>query len=384
MRRRSGIAFALASVLGSVVAFTLWQNWGPREPVFEGRTLYSWLDRHVPSSGVNPPYNSPGWLKADKALRQVGSNGIPTLLRMIQAKDPPRPILKVIEWARLRGWVHYRFGRDRNEEAEYAFEVLGTNAASAVPKLIKIYEKNISESSQSCAALALGKIGAAAGPAIPVLLQRFNHTNRYVRFSAVTAVIHIGGDPSIVIPALRGALKDPDVSVRRNAVAGLERFGSRARSAAPDLLGMLNDKGMVGSTSITQHIETALWHIAPDKAGKLCVVEDSTPIIINGITAAPLKAVSDGETNTMIPAGRPVPAIAQYWNSDPRPGLRLYRGTAGKDHFLGSFQVLDVPDTPVNISTLCIIADNRIVLSARDNNRNILLEIRRMENEAKK
>src|SRR6476646_5792143 len=100
MRRRS-ILFALGTLLASIVTFTLWQNWGRREPVFEGRTLYSWLDRHVPGSGVNPPYNSPGWLKADNALRQIGSNGIPTLLRMMQAKDPPRPIYRLIEWARL-------------------------------------------------------------------------------------------------------------------------------------------------------------------------------------------------------------------------------------------------------------------------------------------
>jgi hypothetical protein len=48
--------------------------------------------------------------------------------------------------------------------------------------------------------------------------------------------------------------------------------------------------------------------------------------------------VFDGKHETLIPSGKPMPASAQYWSSDPRPSLRLYRGPSGtteKDHFLG-------------------------------------------------
>ena len=199
MSKRLGIVFGI--LLTIAMGLLVWRASGPREPVFEGRTLTSWLDHHVASSAAIPPYNSPGWKKADEALRTIGSNGVPTLLKMIRAKDPPPVVLKVLQLAgrhRLTR-VHYRYAFPRNEEAEYAFEVLGTNAVGAVPELIKIYEEDLSPSSQRCAALALGHIGHAVrntrvhlpGPgvqeALPALIRRFTHTNSDVRFYAVSA-----------------------------------------------------------------------------------------------------------------------------------------------------------------------------------------------------
>ena len=73
MTRRLYIVVALLGVFGLL----LWQASGPREPTYEGRTLSSWLDYHVPSSAAQPPYNSPGWHKAEEALRAIGTNGIP-------------------------------------------------------------------------------------------------------------------------------------------------------------------------------------------------------------------------------------------------------------------------------------------------------------------
>src|SRR6187549_1334311 len=126
MRWRIVIGLLLASVL----AWLVWRASGPREPVFKGRTLTSWLESHVPTSSANPPYNSPGWKQADEALRAIGSNAVPTLLEMIRAKDPPPWRLKLLQFAGWYRWtrVNYRYAWSRNEEAEYAFEVLGTNA----------------------------------------------------------------------------------------------------------------------------------------------------------------------------------------------------------------------------------------------------------------
>ena len=73
MRRRLLIAAVL--LLAGLVGLIAWQASGPREPLFEGRRLTSWLDHHVASSGANPPYGSPGWKKADEALRRIGIVG---------------------------------------------------------------------------------------------------------------------------------------------------------------------------------------------------------------------------------------------------------------------------------------------------------------------
>ncbi len=383
MSKRIGIVTGL--FLAGVVGLLLWRPPGPREPVFEGRPLTSWLDHHVASSAASPPYGSPGWKKADEAIRHIGTNAIPTLLAMIRARDKPPLMLKLMKTAERLGLIPtmYRYAIWRHEEAEYAFEMLGTNAVSAVPALIRIYEQDISPSSQRCAALSLGHIGRGAQAAVPALIQRFTHTNSDVRFYAVSAVMSIAGQPDVAIPALMSALKDPNIHVRWNALVGLSNFGGRARPAVPEILKMLNDPGMVGTNSITQQVETALWRIAPEKAGKPLVVEDATPMIANGVTTQALKLISHGKRQTLIPTGRLVPATAQYWSSDPRPRLTLYRGASGSeetDHFLGHFEVLDLPASgDLNVSTLCVIANGQIILCARDNHRDAFLEIRRVE-----
>jgi hypothetical protein len=199
----------------------------------------------------------------------------------------------------------------------------------------------------------------------------------------------IGGEPDLVIPALVSALKDPYVSVRWNALSGLDRFGPRARSAAPEVLKMLNDPGVVGSgTSITQQVETTLWRIAPEKIGHPLVVEEATPLVTNGVTAEAVKFLWHGKLQILVPAGKTVPCLGQYWNSDPRPRLTMYRGSSATNNqelFLGEFEVLDVePVANVNISTLCIIADGKIYLNAFDNTRHRFLEIRRIDTPAAK
>jgi HEAT repeats len=388
MSKRIGIVTGL--LLAGVVGFLLWRPREAREPVFEGRPLTSWLDHHVAASDARPPYNSPGWKKADEALRVIGTNGIPTLLKMIQAKDPPPIVVKMLAMARRHGLLrrNYRYAEPRQREAEYAFRMLGTNAANAVPELIGIYKANVSPSSQMYAALSLGNIGRAAQAALPALIENFAHTNRDVRFYAVSAVMQIGGQPDVVIPALRSALKDSNVNVRWNALSSLMRFGGRARPAVPEILKMLHDPGMVGNDSITQQVQTALWRIAPERVGKPLVVEDATPMITNGVTAQALKLIFYGKRQTLIPPGRAIPTLGQYWNSDPRPRLTLYRGPSGSedaDHFLGHFEVLDLPASDnLNVSTLCVVANGQIVLCARDNHRDVFLEIRRVETEAAK
>src|SRR5258707_12233233 len=115
MASRKRFWIGVGIVLAGILAVLLWQSRRTREPVFEGRTLSSWLERHVANSSADPPYNSPGWHKEEAALRHIGTNAIPTLLQMIRAKDPPRLILNLFEEARQKGWlrVRYRYASGR-------------------------------------------------------------------------------------------------------------------------------------------------------------------------------------------------------------------------------------------------------------------------------
>ncbi len=385
MTKRLGILIGVLLAVG--LGLLVWLGSGPREPVYEGKPLSLWLENHTASSSANPPYGSRGWLKVNDVLRQIGTNGIPTLLRMIAAKDPPKPVLKLIEFARTRQRlipIRYHYATQRNEEARYAFELLRTNAAGAVPGLIRIYQAGVSASSRSCAAQALGYIGHPAQAALPVLLKDFTNSDWRVRFDAVTAVSRIRGDPDVLIPAFTRALKDPRWEVRANAASGLYLFYGRARSAVPDLLTALNDPAMAGNDNYKTMVEDALWMIGPEKAGHPQVVEDATPLVVDGITTESVDIVYNAERRTLIEPGRKEPCLTQFWNSGPRGVLTLYRSqgkTAGPDHELGQFEVLGIapPPSNVNVSVLCIIADQQILLNARDNNTHEFLQIRRVE-----
>jgi hypothetical protein len=231
--------------------------------------------------------------------------------------------------------------------------------------------------------LALGHIGEGARAALPVLIRDFTHTNSEVRFYATSAVMHIGGEPEIVVPALTTALNDANVATRWNALVGLSMFSRRASNAIPEILQMTNDPGMLGQDSITQQVAIALWRIAPEKTGLPLVVEEATPMISEGVTVQALKTDILGKRQTLILPGKVIPAVAQYWNSDPRPSVKLYRGDKGNDandHFLGEFEVLGAGDEQsVNISTLVIVAEGRILLNARDNTRERFLEVRQVK-----
>ena len=384
MTRRMGVGLCILVVL--VAGTVLWRATRPDEPSYGGKPLTRWLESHVPNSSANPPFNSPGWKKADEALRHIGTNAIPTLLRMVRAKDPPKVILKLIDAAQQRGLAKQRYRRasQRNEEAEYAFEVLGTNAVGAVPELIAIYQADVSPSSQRCAALALGHIGRPAAAAIPVLLNNFTHTNGDVRFYAVSALNHIGGEPSVVVPALKGVLRDPKLEVRWNASGALSKFGRRAQSAVPELLEAINDPATQGYKGLKEQLETALWRIAPEKVGKPIVVEDNTPMVMDGATTAAVDVVFNGERRTLIRPGRTIPCLAQFWDSEPRGPLSLFRtrsGATAAEHSLGQFEVLGLPPPPtnLNVSVLCVISDRQIILCARDNHTEEFLEIRRLK-----
>jgi hypothetical protein len=128
-RRAIVVGLLLVAFFAGAVLVAIRQ---PAEPVWQGRKLSDWMERHTPSSEANPPYGSPGWHLADKAIKEIGTNGIPTLLRMAAATENDlRARLRQLARKQRFVSVKYRHASELNREAEYAFELLGTNAAAA-------------------------------------------------------------------------------------------------------------------------------------------------------------------------------------------------------------------------------------------------------------
>lgn len=375
--------FTASLLLMAIVCLFIWRSDGGNEPMYNGRPVSSWLEGHVASSSVNPPYGSPGWREADAALRKIGTNAIPTLLRMIQAKDYPPPVIKIWDWALNHHLTHrhYRYAFNQNMEALYAFQMLGKGAAAAVPELIRIYSKKVSWHSKNCAASALASIGSAARPALPMLLSDFSSTNKQERFDAVSAVMNIGGDTNIVLPALLSAAKDTDVDVRWNAIVGLSMYEERARVAVPMLLDALHDTAKVGNTPITEAVETALWRIAPEYAGKPLVIAHDPPMANGTRTSCCIEFGSGGKRKTAIPADASIPAVGDFWNNDPRGTIAVYVRDASKNQeaLLGEFELQNMPELAGSVSLVCVVAEGKILLNARNNVTEKFLEIRKIK-----
>jgi HEAT repeats len=234
MRKRYRIAIIvlLAAIFG-VVAW--WKLCTPAEPSYQGRPLIVWLRIY--------DENPPSYIKTDEAVRNMGTNSIPFLLRLIQAKDS-RLKLKFFELADKQSFINipHTTANSLHHRAMIAFEALASRASNAVPQLNKIYSESTNETTLCDVAACLGSIGPAASNAIPVLLSRTAGRDTYVRTTAIWALGEIHDRSDEVVPVLTTRVHDADLLVSSEAAAALGKFGSNAWVAVPVLVEHLNDK----------------------------------------------------------------------------------------------------------------------------------------------
>ena len=188
------------------------------EPTYDGKTLRVWLQAF--QHGLN---GSPEQDKATTAIEHIGTNAIPTLLKLLKDRN----------------------SADENTSAMWGFRILGSNASAATPDLIRIYQKRISGSSQYYTARSLGMIGPAAETAVPYLLDSVTNPtatdSKYPQdFAAVMALGQIHADSETVVPVLISLVHSTNRGVAVVSVEALGKFGPSARDAIPVLLQVTN------------------------------------------------------------------------------------------------------------------------------------------------
>jgi HEAT repeat protein len=200
-----------------------------REPEYEGKRLRLWLQDY--EFGKDCP-------AAEKAVRNIGTNGLPTLLRLMAAQDHPA-WSNVVHFASQHGIkrLDYIPADILHSQAWFGFHALGASASNAVPQLLKMYRP---EPCFRHYALVLGEIGPPASNAIPALLFNLGNTNVAVRACAVRALGRIHCSAASVVPALTAALDDSVAEIRYEAVVALGLFEEEAKSAAPVLVRYLD------------------------------------------------------------------------------------------------------------------------------------------------
>ncbi len=208
------------------------------EPTYQSRPLSYWL------KGFYPGNPDPTQKQAVDAVTQIGTNAVPTLVRMLQQKDSKLK-LRLIQLIQMQHWVHFNFesSEKRHLEALAGLAFLGPKAKSAVPVLLEIYNEHHPGPYDNSLTMAqlLANMGPAAADAVPRFVQATTDTNSQIRFNAVNTLAQIHARPDLSVPALTASLRDPDETVRSMAALCLVDFGANARSAVPELTRLLAD-----------------------------------------------------------------------------------------------------------------------------------------------
>jgi hypothetical protein len=259
---RGGSIILIVALVSGIV----WELLRPKEPVYQGRTLSGWLEVY----GTRPNPDSPEWHEANEAVRQIGTNGIPTLLAMLHRSDSAPWKRKFLDLAYKQHLIKFNhiIAWRQNWCAAKAFGALGSNASGAVPELIKLYEHPVSSPSQRYTAMALDLIGPAAKLAVPSLVQSVNTSKEEeVEVAAIFALGGIHSEPKVVMPVLIKSLANTSVEVQKAAIDSLKNFGADAQPAVSALVELLQNPNQ----EIANHARIALLQIDPATPQKMDV-----------------------------------------------------------------------------------------------------------------
>jgi hypothetical protein len=237
------------------------------EPVYKGKRLSVWLEEG--SFPQKTEGAAAAKAQAEEAVRQIGTNAIPTLLQMFNRGNSV--VGRKVEY--LRRKLHLTSGYEKmtpasraNLAAQSGLRALGTNAAGAVPGLCAIYDRTPSDFGKLVIAEYLQSLGPHAKAAIPSLLRSVVNTNieSRARLTAIGALMTIHADLEKVVPAVIKSLNDANSDVRSQAIECLRQFGKDARAAGPALVKLLKDPNQDVRAEATRALKT----IDPELAAK--------------------------------------------------------------------------------------------------------------------
>lgn len=226
--------FALTS-MALIVQHRVPSHHPVNEPQYQGRYLSEWLS--------DPRVWSPGVEFADEAgkqaVRTIGTNGLPYYLEWLHY-EPGKLRLTI-----GNSWVH-RWGANvpaysnwlnppEQWQAHFGFrgfEILGTNAVSAIPELTLMLNDTTKPYTWQRALGALYVIGPQA---IPVLKAALADTNRIERWQIASAIRYLGnnGHSNACLPILAEALYDHEAEVRREATLAMEKWAPHLLTNVP-------------------------------------------------------------------------------------------------------------------------------------------------------
>ncbi len=243
--------------------------WPAPEPVYQGKSLSYWLhDTDVTWGGywrlLRP--------EAKSAVRAIGTNAIPTLLKLVSARDAPLTG-KINSFLMHVPWVSFRFETvsRKRMDASNGFLVLGPLGKDAVPGLLRMYTRTPHDQEQRQTIVAIfGNMRSAAEDSVPYLVHDLaNEPDNNLRASIAYSLGTISTRTEIVIPALIAALSDSAFHVRERAVDALGELHAQPESVIPALVAMLRND----NADLTYQVTVALGEFGPMARAALPIVK---------------------------------------------------------------------------------------------------------------
>jgi HEAT repeat protein len=233
MKRRIILVSLSIAVAGGLAWLMIALLWNQREPSYEGRTLSKWLEIWGP---IRKNLTTQDASDCANAVRHIGSNAVPFLVRMLSTPDSPRKQW-LVDFVAKQNIVRINYVKpsDIRARGQMGLFMLGPQAKSAVPELIRMYDSGIMP--EFTFAYLLGAIGPYAKPAIPKLLVTSKSaTNELEQATAIQALGKIHSDASNVVPTLITYLTDKSKVVQAASAIALGEYESNAKAAVPALV----------------------------------------------------------------------------------------------------------------------------------------------------
>lgn len=223
----------LVAGLGGV-ALGLVRSW---EPAYKGKRLSVWLHDYeslIDDGPLNVTASVGG--EANEAVRHMGTNAIPTLLRLLYSTDSDlRRGLNNLAARQHFNNIHFSTQYERNQKALYGFAALGLEASNAVPTLVQGLRSDDEETREN-SALALSLIHAKPELAVAALIQCLEDPQGPVRSAALDALFAYKPPADLMVPVLIRCLQEADNPIELRAVALLRDYGPAAKPALPVLI----------------------------------------------------------------------------------------------------------------------------------------------------
>src|SRR2546426_4374026 len=206
---KRGRAIALAVLLAVSAAVAGFFAARAREPVYEGKRLSEWLrdldDNILAADSRN---------RAVDAVRQIGSNCVPTLVELLHSSDswPKRKLMELVgNQSRIR--FHFTTAQERRSRAIRGIEVLGP---AAIPMLIDLLND---KATMSTAMICLSRVGSEV---VWPLTCTVTNEGPQVRSAAIVTLGLLRSNGQAAVPALVARLEsDEDNRVRASAANAL-------------------------------------------------------------------------------------------------------------------------------------------------------------------